>query len=96
MRFLKALVIGMGVVIVVATTVLIVLIVHRLTGPRVALPPVAAGPAMLDEPSGTRIATIVAVGDRLAVQLQGGGPDRVLLVDPQTGSVVGRLALRAP
>ena len=95
MRFLKALVIGMGVLIVVATTVLIVLIVHRLTGPR-PLPPVAAAPAILDEPSGTRIATIVAVGDRLAVQLQGGGPDRILLVDPQTGSVVSRLALRAP
>ncbi len=95
MRFLKALVIGMGVVIVVATTVLIVLIAHRLTGPR-AVPPVAAGAAVLEEPTGTRIVTIAAVGDRLAVQLQGGGPDRVLLVDPQTGSVVGRLALRAP
>ena len=95
MRSLKALVIGMGVVIVVATTVLIVLIAHRLTGPR-ALPPVAAGPVALDEPAGTRIVTIVAVGERLAVQLQGGGPDRVLLVDPQTGSVVGRLALRGP
>ena len=95
MRFLKALVIGMGVLIVVATTVLIVLIVHRLTGPR-ALPPVAARAAVLEEPTGTRIVTIAAVGDRLAVQLQGGGPDRVLLVDPQTGSVVGRLALREP
>ncbi|HTI84476.1 MAG TPA: DUF6476 family protein [Acetobacteraceae bacterium] len=94
MRFLKALVIGMGVLIVVATTVLIVLIAHRLTGPPVSAPAVA-GPVLLDEPAGTRILTIATAGDRLAVQLQGGGPDRVLLVDPKSGSVMGRIALRA-
>ncbi len=94
MRFMKALVIGMGVLIVVATTVLIVLIVHRLTGPP-AVAPAAAGPVLLDVPSGTRIVTIAPAGDRLAVQLQGGGPDRVLLVDPRSGVVMGRIALRA-
>lgn len=94
MRFLKALVIGMGVLIVVATTVLIVLIVHRLTAPPVP-PPVTAASVLLDEPAGTRIVTIAPVGDRLAVQLQGGGPDRLLLVDPRSGAVVGRIALRA-
>ena len=31
---------------------------------------------LLEEPAGTRIAAIAAVGDRLAVQLQGGGADR--------------------
>lgn len=94
MRFLKALVIGMGVLIVVATTVLIVLIGHRLSSPA-APPPMAAGPALLDEPAGSRIVTIAPAGDRLAVQLQGGGPDRVLFVDPRNGAVVARLALRS-
>ena len=94
MRFMKALVIGMGVLIVVATTVLIVLIVHRLAGPPV-MAPATAGPVLLDEPAGTRIVTIAPAGDRLAVQLQGGGPDRVLLVDPKSGAVTGRIALRA-
>ncbi len=50
---------------------------------------------LLDEPAGTRIAGIAAVGDRLAVQLQGGGADRVVLLDPHTGAVVGRIGLRA-
>jgi hypothetical protein len=94
MRFMKALVIGMGVLIVVATTVLIVLIVHRLTGPS-PVAPAAPGPVLLDEPTGTRIMTIAPAGDRLAVQLQGGGPDRVLLVDPRSGAVMGRIVLRA-
>jgi hypothetical protein len=91
MRFLKAVTIGMAVLIVVATTVLIVVIAKRLGGGGAVTAPIAA---VLDEPAGTRIAAIVAAGDRLAVQLQGGGPDRVLLVDPRTGAVVGRVGLR--
>jgi hypothetical protein len=94
MRFLKVLVIVMGILIVVATTVLIVLIVHRLGGTPVA-GPAAAISAQLDEPAGSHIVTIVPAGDRLAVQLQGGGPDRVVLLDPRSGTVVGRITLQA-
>ena len=93
MRFLKALTIGMGVLIVVATTVLVVIIARRLAGP--AAPP-ASVVVQLEEPDGTRIAGIAATGDRVAVQLQGGGPDRVLLLDPRTGAVAGRIALKQP
>ncbi len=93
MRFLKVLVIVMGVVIVVATTVLIVLIARRIGGGPGAGPAVATS-VLLEEPAGTRIAAIAAVGDRLAVQLQGGGADRILLLDPRTGVVVGRVGLR--
>jgi hypothetical protein len=92
MRFLKAVTIGMAVLIVIATTVLIVVIAKRLGGGATVTAPIAA---LLDEPAGTRIAAIAAAGDRLAVQLQGGGPDRVLLVDPRTGAVVGRIGLRS-
>ena len=92
MRFLKALTIAMAVVIVLGTTVLLVVIARRLGGRSAVTAPVAA---VLDEPAGTRIAGIAAVGDRLAVQLQGGGPDRVLLLDPHTGAVAGRIGLRA-
>ena len=94
MRFLKVLVIVMGVVIVVATTVLIVLIARRIGGGP-ATGPVVATSVLLEEPAGTRIATIAAVGDRLAVQLQGGGVDRILLLDPHSGAVVGRVGLRS-
>ena len=93
MRALKIAVIAMGVMIVVGTTALIVVIAHRLSSP----PPVATLPAslaaVLDEPAGTRIAGIAAVRDRLAVQLQGGGADRVVLIDPDTGAVTGRISL---
>jgi hypothetical protein len=95
MRFLKVLVIAMGVLIVVATTVLVVLIAHRLGGaPAPVGRPVAAVSVLLDEPAGTRIVGIAAVGERLAVQLQGGGADRVVLVDPRNGEVVGRIGVR--
>ena len=94
MRFLKVLVIVMGVLIVVATTVLVVLIARRIGGTGTTAP--ASVAVVLDEPAGTRIVGIAAAGDRLAVQLQGGGPDRVVLVDPRTGAVVGRIGLRAP
>ncbi len=94
MRALKIAVIVMGALIVVGTTALIVVVVHRLTSPPslvVTLP--ASLAAVLDEPAGTRIAGIAAVRDRLAIQLQGGGADRVVLIDPATGAVTGRISL---
>jgi hypothetical protein len=91
MRLLKAITIGMGLLIVVATTVLVVVIARRLGGPG---PMPAQTALMLDEPGGTRIAGIAAVGDRLAALLQGGGADRIVLIDPRTGSVTGRVELR--
>jgi hypothetical protein len=93
MRYLKVLVIVMGVLIVIATTVLLVLIARRIGGVGPA-PTVIA--VELDEPAGTRIARIASAGDRLAVQLQGGGLDRVVLVDPRTGAVAGRIGLHTP
>jgi uncharacterized membrane protein len=93
MRFLKVLVIVMGVVIVVATTVLIVLIARRIGGAPGAGPALATS-VLLEEPAGTRIAAIAAVGDRLAVQLQGGGGDRFLVVYPRWGGVGGWVGLR--
>jgi Family of unknown function (DUF6476) len=94
MRALKILVIVMAVLIVLGTTGLVVGIARRWSAPvvSVATPPVPVS-AVLDEPEGTRIAGIVAVRDRLAVQLQGGGVDRVVLIDLATGEVAGRISL---
>ncbi len=95
MRALKIAVVFMGVLIVLGTVGLVVGITRRASVPVAA--PIAAMPevvsAVLNEPAGTRIAGIVAVRDRLALQLQGGGMDRVLLIDPSTGSVTGRITL---
>ena len=86
----------MAVLIVVGTTVVLVVIAKRLGGAAPSPPPPETAPvaAMLDEPMGTRITGIATVGDRLAVQLQGGGTDRILLMDPHSGAVVGRIWLR--
>ena len=88
MRALKIVTITMAVMIVVATIALGVLISRRLGG----IPPQPVS-AMLDEPAGTHIAAIAALTDRLAVQLQGGGPDRVIFLDSRTLTRIGGVAL---
>ncbi len=91
MRALKILTIGMGVAIVVATAALGVLIARRLS-------PAGAGTSFtstLRQPDGTHLVAIAGVQDRLALWLQGGGADRVVLIDPRTGAVSGRILLPA-
>jgi hypothetical protein len=97
MRALKTVTIVMGVLIVLGTVTLMVLLARRSVAPPAAavatLPAGVAFSATLAEPEGTRIAGVSEGGDRLAVSLQGGGPDRVVLLDPHTGAVVGRVVL---
>jgi hypothetical protein len=89
LRGLKIAVVVMGVLIIAATAVLVAAVVHRAMAPQQA----AFAPALpdsgssvtLDEPAGTRIAGVTQAGAGLAVLLQGGGPDRVVLLDPSTG-----------
>ena len=88
MRALKAAVVVMGVLIVAGVATLVVALTQRLSG--------QAGPmasVLLDEPLGSRIAGVSMAPDRLAVQVQGGGPDRVVLVDTRSGRVIGRIGL---
>jgi hypothetical protein len=87
MRGLLLLVIIMGVLILAGVATVAVTILHRMGPARVA----AGG--VLDEPPGTRIVGASAFGDRLAVVLQGGGPDRVVLVDPASGRNLGEVRL---
>ncbi len=100
LRMLKIASIGMAVLIVLGTSGLFVVMMKRgvstpTAAPAMATTPLSATPlaAVLDEPVGSRIVGIAVVQDRLAVQLQGGGVDRVLLVDPRTGAVAGRVSL---
>lgn len=90
MRLLRAITIGMGVLILIATTVLVVVIARRLSRPNADQHHLAL---VLNEPAGTRIAGIAATGDRLMALLQGGGTDRIVLIDLRTGEVVGSVAL---
>ena len=89
MRALKILTVVMGVLIVVGVVALGVVMTQRLGSIGVG----AGASATLDEPAGTSIAGIAATGDRIALQLRGGGPDRVVLIDPKTGKPVGAIKL---
>lgn len=88
MRALKVLVVVMGVMIIAGVVGMIVIIAQRLGGAQTA-----AGPAVLDEPTGTRIAGTSLSADRLAIQLQGGGPDRVVVIDLRTGRPIAQARL---
>ena len=88
MLALKALVVGMGVLIVAGVAVIGVTLVSRMS-PGGA--PIAS--VLLDEPVGTHIVASALAADRLALQLGGGGPDRVVLVDTKAGRVLGRVQL---
>ena len=91
MRALKFLVGAMGVLIVVGTTALIVIV-----GKRISAPAAPSGPAItatLHEPAGTQIVAIRAAADRNVLLLHGGGPDRVVSVDPRTGAILGTVSL---
>jgi len=85
---LKVVVIAMGVLIVAGVGVLVVALTQRMSS---ASGPIAS--VLLDEPAGTRIAGTAALPDRLVVQLQGGGPDRIVVVDTKAGRVLGRVGL---
>jgi hypothetical protein len=89
---LRALVVFLGLVIVGMVATIVITLVHR-HATHSGFAPLANSTLTLDEPAGTHIAQISAVGDRLAVLLQGGGPDRVVWVD-QSGRVAFRLQLR--
>lgn len=89
MGFVKAAAVIMGILIVVGTGVIIVTVVKRMGG--------GSAPSnvtvVLDEAEGTRIIGIAAMSDRLAVLMQGGGPDRIVLIDPHSGAQAGAVTL---
>ena len=88
MQALKVAVVVMGVLIVAGVAVLAVTLVTRISG---RPGPIAS--VVLDEPPGTRIAGVAMSADRLGVTLQGGGPDRIVIVDTRQGRVLGHVGL---
>ena len=93
MRALKWAVGIMGVLIVAGTVTLLTLLALRTTGGSTGASAVAQ--VLLDEPIGTRLtsASLSAASDRVLVRLEGGGPDRLAIVDLRTGRVLSRVAL---
>jgi Family of unknown function (DUF6476) len=54
----------------------------------------AAWTRSLDLPAGAEIAAIAAVGDTLVVHVRGGGAERLLMVEPRSGRVIGTMTAR--
>jgi Family of unknown function (DUF6476) len=90
MRALTVAVIVMGVLIVAGVATIVVTIAKRMAS---GAPIAATQQAVLAEPDGTRITGLATTADRLAVQLQGGGPDRIVVLDARTGHVLLRATL---
>jgi cell division protein FtsI/penicillin-binding protein 2 len=88
MGALKALVVGMGVLIVAGTVTLVVLLIQRAGGPARGAADVTA-----NLPDGNRIMGIAGVENRLAIWLEGPEGGRVLLLDGR-GRQVGELRAR--
>ena len=84
MQFLKALVIGMGVLIVAGTVTLVVLLAQRVGGSQMSF-----NAASLGQPAGTRIAGIAGADKTIAIWVVRPDGERVLFFDPARGRVVG-------
>ncbi len=89
MTALKAAVIGMGVLIVAMMGLLLVGLTRRPPAPA----PLTAN-IVLAEPPGTHIASLTQAGPAWAVLLQGGGPDRIIILAPD-GHVQSRVSLQS-
>ncbi len=95
-RPLMIAVIAMGVLVILGTTVVIVKVVKDMMGGNseaAVSQTVTLTTHMLSQPAGSHIVTIAGAGDRLSVLVNGGGPDRILFVDPASGAVTGQLML---
>ena len=93
MRVLQAAVIAMGVLILAGTAAVVGIIVHRASTPRPPAPAGGLASVALDEPAGSRIVASALAGERLLLQLAGGGPDRAVVVDLRSGAVLARVGL---
>ena len=104
-RVLKAIVIGLGVLIVICLAVIVATIAWRATraapGRSAAAGTATAaqsGPALeaaLALPSGATVRTMSVSGDRLAVHYVSSGGDGIIVVDLRTGQPIARLAIGA-
>lgn len=98
MRALKAIVIGMAVLLVLGFGALVVAMVDvgRKGGPN---PPSQPGPPFaldLPAPPGTRLQGVDAVGGRLILRFAGDAGTRLVVVDPETGRVTGTIVVAVP
>lgn len=107
MKALKTLVVAMGILILAGIAVVGVTLYNRaarpggLAGDRAAAqttrPAEHPTAASLGLPAGSRIRGLAGAGNRVVVHVElPGGEEQLLLLDPATGQVAGRLGVSAP
>ncbi len=94
MRTLKALVIGMGILIVAGTAMIAVMIVRRGADGSAASGNASITPARIALPAGARVIETALDGDRIALRIAlTGGGERVVIIDARTGRRIGAVDL---
>lgn len=106
MSLLKIIVIAMAAPILLGTLLLVWMLLHRQTGGlhRDAAPVAAAAPAAgggtaayfaanVPIPAGMHFEQMLAVGNHVLLRFAGDQGQRILMVDPESGSVTGSIAL---
>lgn len=87
-RMLKAVVIGLGVLIVIALGLIVVGIVRKFSGPAA---PAAAQSAVFSLPPGARIVEMQSQPNRLVLRVHTQAGDEVDIVDTEDGRLVARI-----
>jgi hypothetical protein len=98
MKALKALVIGMGLLIVLGLGLVgfgLYRNSHQMPAPipiaRTAAPGYFA--TELPVPAGERLEQMVTAGDRIILRFTGSGDERILVIDPHNGQITGSISL---
>ncbi len=89
---LKVLVIGMGMLIVVGVTVMVVTVINRVQERATASPPPARIAVTI--PEGARLMAAVPDGERLVLRLETADGPQVLVVDLASGEIVVTVVLQ--
>jgi hypothetical protein len=88
--WLKVLVVVMGLLIVAGFVVIAAEIARRMSTPNPGRAPTGAFSERIALPSGARVVSMTAVGDRLVVHVETqGGPSAAYIVDPRNGALLG-------
>ena len=91
--WLKVLVIVMGLLIIAGFVVIAAEIARRMSTPNAGRSPAPASGAFSERialPSGARVVSMTAAGDRLVVHVETpGGPSVAYIVDPRNGALLG-------
>lgn len=93
-RSLKAVVIFLGALIVVAFVLLVVGLVMRFSGKGRAVQ--TAGESTIELPAGTNIVTSTVEGDRLILRTKSPAGDEIYIVDTSSGRLVGHVMTAPP